>query len=273
MVRMFKQFLWLVVLAVGIYGASGFVLIGPNNEAYQDNSIGYNPNPFIDLATINPKFLGEEYRPNIPVIFYTFDQNFLDYFGSNGVAAVEEAFAILNQLGQTNLSAYNLDDIPIESARLNYKATALSLSDVKSTVLNLMTEQRGLTHPDRYTWSIHSREHFGTVPCPVGMQYIIQKLNYDPIPSALDQFQQSSYVNGTLYTYSILEYCTTTQSPIPPMLADAIEINVDPLATTFSAVAAGGIAPIVVAGSQFSLGSGLNVGGYYTGLTRDDVGG
>ena len=273
MVQMFKQFFLVVVLVAGINCATAFVLIGPDNEAYQDNSIGYNPNPFIDRLSIKPKFLGEEYRPNIPVIFYTFDQNFLDYFGSNGVAAVEDAFAILNQLGQTNLSAYNLDDIPMESARLNYKAAALSLSDVKSAVLNLMTEQRGLTHPDRYVWTIHSREHFGTIPCPVGMQYIIQKMNYDPIPSALDTFQQSSYVNGTLYTYSILEYCQASDSPIPPMLADAIEIQVDPLATTFSAVAAGGIAPIILAGSQLSLGSGLNFGSYYTGLTRDDVGG
>ena len=38
--------------------------------------------------------LGEEYRWNVPVLTYAFDQSFLDYFGSNGVAAVEKAFQI-----------------------------------------------------------------------------------------------------------------------------------------------------------------------------------
>ena len=41
---------------------------------------------------IAPKNIGEEYRRNTPVMYYTFDANFLDYFGSNGVAAVDSAF-------------------------------------------------------------------------------------------------------------------------------------------------------------------------------------
>ncbi len=38
------------------------------------------------------------YRWNVPVVTYGFDQSFLDYFGSNGVAAVQGAIAVLNDL-------------------------------------------------------------------------------------------------------------------------------------------------------------------------------
>ena len=41
-------------------------------------------------------------------------QSFLNYFGSNGVAAVEQAFAVLN--GMTNFSKYsvNLSEVPLD---------------------------------------------------------------------------------------------------------------------------------------------------------------
>ena len=45
-----------------------------------------------------PMNLGQEYRWNVPVLTYAFDQSFLDYFGSGGVAAVESAIGILNSL-------------------------------------------------------------------------------------------------------------------------------------------------------------------------------
>ena len=40
-----------------------------------------------------PKNLGEEYRRNVQVLYYACDVNFVDYFGSNGVSAVDGAFA------------------------------------------------------------------------------------------------------------------------------------------------------------------------------------
>src|SRR3989442_5957288 len=60
--------------------------------------------------------------------------------------------------------------------------------------------------------------------------------NFDPVTSAPDQFQPSSYVNGVLYTYEIAEVCA---APFPP-LAEAVEIVVDPLALPAFASVAGG---------------------------------
>ncbi len=275
MVRFIKQLSLLVMLLTGWQNAGAFALLGPNNEAYQDPPIGYNPNPNIDGAPIGPKNIGEEYRRNTPVLYYSFDQSFLDFFGSNGVAAVEAAFETINGLTQTNISAYSADlsEFPLEAVRVNYRAQALRLTDLKSTVMNLVVEQMGLTHPDRYVWTIHGREHFGNVPCPVGMEYTIIKRNFDPVMGGLDQLLPTSYVNGTLYSYRIVEYCDPPNSPIPPLIADATEFPVDPLATTFTAVAAGNIAPILYGGIAFTVNAGQLVGAFYTGLTRDDVGG
>ena len=258
MVRILQRFVWGVVLVASLGSASAFVPLGPNNEAYQVPAIGYNPNINLgDALETGPKAIGEEYRRNTPVMYYSFDQNFIDYFGSNGMAAVDAAMAVLNGLNSVSSYSNDLAEIPLESMRINSYAQALNLQDLKSMALFLMMEQLGLSEPDRYTWCIHSREHFGTPPCPAGQQYLIIKRNIDPVTSSPNQFQYSSYVNGTLLTYEIVEYCGTANSPVPPMEADAREYQVDPLSPRYSAVASRAVL----------------LGGYYTGLTRDDVGG
>src|SRR6185436_20440380 len=99
----------------------------------------------------------EEYGGNTPVMYYTFDANFLDYFGTDGSNAVVQAFEVLNAL--TNVSSYsgNLDEFPMASQEYNYRAQALLLADLKSTTLNALMEQLGLTEPDRYTWALRDR--------------------------------------------------------------------------------------------------------------------
>ncbi len=268
MLRFAKRICWLAVLGLGVQCASAFVPIGPVNEPYQAPVIGYNPNPNIDQLAIGPKNIGEEYRRNTPVLYYSFDANFEGFFGSNGIAAVEEAVAILNAL--TNVSSYSaqLSEFPLEAHSFNYQALALVLTDVKSTALHFLVEQLGLAEPDRYTWTLHNRD-VGPGGCPGDVTYFVIKRNLDPVISPLDQFQYSSYVNGTLYTYGIVEYCTATASPLPPLLADAAEIQVDPLATAFTAVAAGGQG----VGGSAQAASGQFLGLFYQGLTRDDVGG
>src|SRR4051812_27721716 len=86
MLRMVKTFLCLAVMFCGFQKSYGFSLLGPVNEAYQQgaspNQLDYNF-PGSDIGA--PKNLGEEYRWNIPFVYYAFDQNFFDYFGSNGV--------------------------------------------------------------------------------------------------------------------------------------------------------------------------------------------
>ena len=128
-------------------------MFGPFNEAYQVVEIGYNlPG---DLGA--PKNLAEEYRRNTPVLYYAFDANFLDYFGSNGVAAVEEAIAMFNSLPKVSQMSQDLNDWPMATMRENPTATALSLLDLKSITLHMLVEQMGLAEPERYIWTLHTR--------------------------------------------------------------------------------------------------------------------
>ena len=223
---------WVGCLALSLQSASAFSLLGPNNEVWQIPDIGYNPLPFDALPTA-PKNLSEEYRRNIPVMYYSFDANFLEYFGSNGVYAVEQAMSILNSL--TNVSSYSksLSEFPLAATRENPTATALSLVDLKSTTLHLMLEQLGLAEPERYIWTLHNRV-VGPGGCPADVQYLTVQRNFEISPTALDQPQASSYVNQTLYSYYIFELCA---SPPGPPLGEAVEVAVDPLDSTFTAVA------------------------------------
>ena len=247
MVRMLKLFCGLTILGLGVQCASAFSMIGPF-APYQVDVISYQlPS---DLG--GPQNLGEEYRQNTPVLYYTFNQQYLDYFGSNGVVALEQAFHVYNSL--SNVSAYSaeLSEWALESQRVNYQAQALGLLDLKSSTMMLLAEQAGLAEPDRYTWTLHDRL-VGPGGCPADVSYLVIKRNFDPVFTVPSELQPSSYVNGTLYSYFITEICAGP----PPYLADAVEYPVDPLANTFTAVASFGLAP----------------GGYFTGLTRDDVGG
>ncbi len=187
--------------------------------------------------------LGEGYRWNIPVITYGFERSFLDYFGSNGVAAVEAAFQILNHLPPA--AQMNLDSLPLEVWRLNHQAEALKLVDLKSQVLVLLLEQLGLADPERHTFCVRDFQ-------PVGNEYLfyVVRRNFDPLTA-----QPSSYVNQTLFSYAIVQ---STPTPSPTSLfCDAVEFPVDPLAIRDTTAA----------------GQLPNVGSYVTNLARDDLGG
>jgi len=256
MLRLFKIVAWLGVLVAGVPAAQAFSLIGPP-EAYQVPDIGYMVPLRSDLGA--PKNIGEEYRRNTPVLYYAFDQNFLDYFGSNGVWAVDQAFAILNNLSNVDLYTPDLSEVPLDVKRSNPTAGALNLQDLKSAVLGIMVEQMGLADPLRYTWGLHDR--LAGANCPVGNQYLVVKRNLAIVPSDLDQLQYSSYVNTIYYSYYIHDYCA---NPVPPgdALSEAIYIPVDVGVNTLR------YTPV----ASFSLNE-LVPGQFLTGLTRDDVAG
>ncbi len=95
MLRLLKTVAWLGVLAMVPSAAQAFSLvIPPTAEPWQVHDLGYQ----LTGDIVGPANLGEDFRRNTPVIYYAFDENFIDYFGSNGVWAVDQAFAILNNL-------------------------------------------------------------------------------------------------------------------------------------------------------------------------------
>jgi hypothetical protein len=240
----FCKRLVLTILAAGWAAAAhAFSLLGPVNETWQVPAIGYNLAGRQDIGA--PKNLGEEYRWNLPVVYYAFDTSFLDYFGSNGVRAIEQAIAHFNALSNVSSYSADLSEFPQEVVRYNYRAQALSLIDLKSVAMNLIIEELGLAEPVRWAWCL--RDRYGT-PCPQGMTYHVIRRNFDPV-----SFEPSAYVNGVLYSYQIIEFCAGVEP-----LADAYEYLVDPLAQV-----------------NFPVAETLwfDYGAFLTSLSRDDVGG
>ena len=86
MLRLLKRVAWLGVLAAGLPSALAFSTGGPmanTSDAWQVIDLGYDIPLRGDIMA--PKNIGEDYRRNTPVLYYAFDENFLDYFASNGV--------------------------------------------------------------------------------------------------------------------------------------------------------------------------------------------
>jgi hypothetical protein len=279
---MIKKCLWMAVLAMGASAAWGFALLGPignGGDSYQVVLLGYNL-PYLEsyfqggpvwLGDIGgPKNIGEEYRRNTPTLYYAFDSNFSGptgdgFFGAAGEDAVDRAFAIMNSL--TNVDSYSdaLSEFPLQSQNFNYRAQSDYLTDLKSVTLHLLVEQLGLAEPERYAWTLHDR--FKGNACPLTTTYTVVQRNLDIIDSPLTNVQYTAYVNGVLYSYYIIEDC---DGHPPPYSAITVPFSVDPEANIYNAVAANDYAGSW--GSGFWVG-GLQLGGFYNGLTRDDVAG
>lgn len=243
-VRSYYILIGLVLILGGAPGGHAFSLLGPL-KPWQVSSIGY------DLAGDigGPMDATEAYRWNVPTLVYAFDTQFLNYFGPQGVEAIEEAIEILNNLPPASEIAndsFSLfiggERVPFDTKRVNFQAQALGILDIKSVALTALVEELGLAEAERWVYALRARTitDNGNVT-----NYTVIKLNYDPIT-----LQPSSYVNNVLYTYQIVDNSM-------PQVATATEIPLDPLAFSFSSVS-GGL---------------LSVGEFYTGLTHDDVGG
>jgi hypothetical protein len=280
MQQMIKKFFWIVLLAFGSQAAWGFALLGPlgsenpanpaGEDIWQVALIGYNPllnsgaPPFfLDGNHTGPKDYAEGYRLNTPVLYYTFDPSFGDYFGANGEDAVDQAFDVLN--GLTNVDSYSasLSEFPLNSESVNYQAQTMGLLDIKSETLSIMLEQMGLADAVRYVWGLANRYlPTGAVCSPPGpgsgVEYWVIQRNIDITNTPLNQIQYSAYINAELYSYYIFENCGAAGASPPDV--DALEIPVDPLNNN----------PPVASGFGEDA---LPVGAFYTGLTRDDMGG
>jgi len=270
--------LCVVLLTAAAPAARAFSLAGPpplGDDHWEDVSIGFNPLEwgipfgFATSETTTPKNLAEEYRCNAPVMYYACDTTFLEFFGMDGMDAVHKAFVALNNLTNVDNFSKDLTEFPLQSEAINYTAQAWGLYDLKSLTLAVMMRQIGLEDAIRYTWVLHDRYEVPNTICPAGRIYLVTSRNFDlltPMPAGNPSFY-SPYVNDTLYTYRIWEYCRVR--PPAPLFAAAVAMNIDPTDEYQNTpVASGvGISATAVAGAWGS----LLPGGYYTGLTRDDA--
>jgi hypothetical protein len=281
MLRSLKKISCFLLLAFGLQSSWAFSLLGPFPEFanytppslpgsfgddWEVSTIGYGYSGSGDIG--GPKNLGEQYRRNAQTYYYAFDANFLDFFGSNGVYAVSSAYTIMNNC-LTNVDAYSstLTEFPLNSQSFNYQASALGLVDLQSETLGVLVELMGLANPVRFTWTLHDRYLPSGATCPA-YEYLVVARNFDITASPLNQLQYSPYVNGTLYSYFIEEFCPAN---VPDPQAVALPLQVDPLQNAFAPVA-GNQNSLVLLGDNL-IDAGLQEGGFYNGLTRDDVAG
>ncbi|HWQ92560.1 MAG TPA: hypothetical protein VN673_12880 [Clostridia bacterium] len=216
--------------------AQAFTLLGPW-EDWMTPELSYRlPG---DIG--GPVNIHEGYRWNIPTISYGFERSFLDYFGSNGVAAVEAAIAILNALPPA--SAIDPDSYPLNIIKLNYEAEKQSLADLKSYALSLLLEHMGLADPLRYIYTLRDITPVG----PNLFFHTVQR-NFDP-----NTGQPSAYINDDWITYLIMAYEDGTGNT----RHHTVNYPVDNVSENYDSIAA----------LRYSAGS------YATSLSKDDVGG
>ena len=185
--------------------------------------------------------LGEEYRWNSPVLTYSYDESFLNYFGSNGVVAVEKAIEILNSIPpassiKTNYppsssGENNLWNYPTRPDRFHARAYNNRVLDIKSYALAQLFSFMGLGYPEDSAFQLE----FGAVALR----------NWDPI-----SYAPSKYVNGSLLSWVVVG--GTNALPFP------IDVT-KPVRT--------------LAGSSYHRDPRLSEGKYLVAPTRDDIGG
>lgn len=230
----------ILVFWTGGSSALGFSLLGPFAQ-WQTDQLSYR----LFAAVGGPMNLGEEYRWNTPNIFYGFDESFLNYFGQRGVAEIEKAVKILNDLPP--ISQIRLEDYPTHSQRINFRAQAVQMFDLKSMALGVLVEQLGLADPTRFVFTLRTR----WTPAS-GTNYFVIQRNFDPVT-----FEPTTFINGQLWTYS-----TITEIDLGGLRAFPNSQPVDPLI----------FAEPVATRLGFTF-QRFGTGSYYTGLTRDDIGG
>jgi hypothetical protein len=246
MQRLLRKLIVLGAAALLAANASAFSLMGPF-ASWQTAAIGYN----LPGDVGGPMNLFEDYRITVPVLTYGYDTTFLNFFGSNGVVAVEAAMTILNAVPAASAMSDSLIEFPIQTVLGNPNATARSLKvlDLKSAVLSTVLGQMGLASPERWVYTLRDRVVIGGAT-----NYTVIQRNFDPIT-----WRISSIVNTVLYTYTVRDPVSTALA-----FADATEtlpngsIPRSPFRSVASLSDIGG------------LGHGEFVAG---GLTQDDYGG
>lgn len=242
-----KLFMIVAFILTGADHLCAFSLLGPR-PPWQTTRIDYQP-PAPGTRSIGGSMnINEEFRWNVPILFYGYSPEFLSYFGQKGVEAIEEAVAIMKDL--PSMETVNLDDYQLESSRINLRAQALGLTDIKSAALSLILQIRGLTDPTRYVFTLRNR---WVDPANIPHYHVIKR-NFDPVT-----LRPSSYVNGTLWTYNgFIE--TPAWTAVGSFPVDPLERL---LPRTLPVVSYDGT------GGSFIVPDGF----YWTQLTRDDIGG
>lgn len=262
--RFFRPLLALILSLACVRDCEAFSLLG-QYKSWQTADVGYAVPGSGEIG--GPVLPSEGYRWNTPTVFYAYDRSFVEYFGAKGIAAVEAAIKMINDLPSGESMSADLSEYPLHTKQINYSASRLGLLDLKSTAISVILEEMGIAAAEDYVWTLRNRSVINN-----RTNYTVVKMNYDPVT-----LRPSSYVNGALYTYEVDE---GTINGTPFAVASELRIA-DLRLPGYSSVAGGtgaGIDQVFsgeadpLTGTIFSASAGLLSGEYYLGLTRDDVG-
>lgn len=227
----------LTVLLVSTSNTNAFSLAGPRppwmSEAIPSSNACYS-------GLTGPMNIDEEYRFNVPIITYGVTSDFASFFGARGVEEIQKAIAVLDELPSAD--QLNIDDYPTQSMRINHRARALGLMDVKSIAIQSTMRALGLEDPTAYVYAPRN----AWIQNGAVVEYYLTVRNFDPVT-----YLMSPYVNGTLYTYN-RQGCPSV-FPVDPS---------ERFFTTTTPASSARSGPV-------ELLSGL----YISSLSRDDVGG
>src|SRR5688572_3235879 len=261
MLLFLKRLLVMITVAMALcQSAHAFALLGPR-DTWQIAALGYDPQS--DLGDLGgPKNLGEEWRWVLPEISYAFDLSFIDYFGLNGIAAVEEAISLFNREMTNSLSALSDEELmakPLDTRRLHSTAQALGVLDLKSATMGYLAEQLGMASAERWTWALRDRQVFTQNVT----NYLVIKRNFDPFT-----LRPSSYVNGRRLSYVVGIFPAFFAAGQGVFYDDAVEFAIDQagdgpfMGSTVSSMV-----------GEDLTGVWLRPGEYFSALTQDDIGG
>lgn len=256
--------------------ANAFSLLG-SADASQISDIGYFANgegvrTYSQQGDVGgPRSIGGEFRCSTPVLTFGFDATFLDFFGTNGVVAVQNAIQILNDLRPASQMSAGLTEYPLRTSGVNFAAQRLHLLDLKSFTLSILLEQLGLAAPERWIWSIKQRFTINNVN-----NFLVFNRNFDPVSQNF-----SPFVNGTRYSFVIGSYTLpsgTVYYNTRKVAIDAAEPNITVSALNGVAAGEDGLDDRLLRVMRYNPGNleGSAGGGawglYFSGLTRDDAG-
>jgi hypothetical protein len=251
----------MLATALAASRSEAFSLLGPYAD-WMDTTNGFRQPGDIG----GPMDISESYRWNVPVVSYAFDQSFLDFFGSDGVAAVEGAIEILNDLPPA--SAIVLSNYPLSSTRVNERAQLENLLDLKTAALFLLVEHLGLAQPTRSIFvlrrfdpALATNDDEGSWPPGTVPDYILKR-NYDPEKLAPTQTVNSAFYWGDYFAsgardvYDPSAYAVYSDQAVVPILVEVFEVP-----------------DTAVADYAHFFRELWRFGYFFKGLTRDDVGG
>jgi hypothetical protein len=249
------QRIWLITILCFCFSnrAFAFSLLGPF-APWMTPDVGFIHDEAYDVG--GPRNLGDEFRWNVPVLTYGFDDNFKNFFGQPGIDAVEKAVAMLNAIPPA--SQIDLSTARLTGKRIHATAQTIDVYDLKSFALLFLLEQMGLANPSRFVWNTTSTNIPAKVTEETGPYDAIIQRNFDPV-----SLLPTRDINNVRFTYFVDEFAAPGLFPDGNRMA--FEIVVNQLDTPFmdSAVAAS-LPDLFMAG--------LRSGEYFTLLTRDDLG-